>query len=1101
MIIKPIPSATTDQTVVWQDEEANHRFILQTRDVPLLSTHQIKKLRRLSLSLVNGIGNTTANSNDTPKPASPGLGPLSPGLPTLSENSHPEEDEESQQSQRRDWDRGQERRREEASNSSGPFSASSFKKFFPRSASQSSLPALPPQPQPEPRSKTSRRGSSFGHRTGISLGSAGDLFGNLVDSVQKSTATTQRTLRQLPTLNMSAISLGSNFTLPSALSAVPSTTSATIGKVLENVRLEMKNSEQNITVEDATFRIVLQCSNENYVVAIALDEATIRADWDCIHKTVFPKVSEIDVGYNRGDESESDRKWIYEVDRLSEAYHDQDKAIMSAELHRLFRFENEELLCWRVRDDGSILAGHIALTKNFLCWHNSTMIEKSSEAIMLHGINSDADAIVCTKTAYKDVVSIEDEFQGQKGYIIVTTRASKNVFLPTFHQKEVLDMLTHFCNAYMQKIASEIAEKDQQEEDSVAEPEQPHGTSAFQVNSASDLKAYQRDACFRSFFRLPPSEKPLEEFVTSMETKSIADGQEGTLYLSRNFICYTSGPRPFPSTTSPDMPEDIISPSGLTIVIPLTEIVEIKRETSPSSSKQSSLQSIQAGLSSPTKNQSFASLMSSFVARPQAGTKITLRSRMTLWFTRVQGSNQEFHDTIDKALRSTENSTALLKALEVQTSRNVLRNSWGSGSTRSQENSQGSGSDVHTLLDDTEGIDLAYSDREIVIPLPLGLQHYFGGKNGHPPTEVQQVDMDLESAWVDYFALYGKDACMIKTKQLQKLIAQGVTETFRSQLWMALSGASYFRSGDDSYRLNLKTCADKASPVITEIEKDVVRSMPGHPAYKSAIGQGALRRVLYSYSWRNPSIGYAQSMNIVASVLLLHLKEEDAFWLLATVCEQLLPDYYSKTLLGVQVDQRVFSHLVGISLPSIASHFEDIDVDQATITIPWFLCLFQSAFPAPVSVRVLDCFFYEGPRFLFMLGLAILKSCQFQLLRCKNDEGVVFTMQAFFRRFKEDPPVVVSKAANPLDTNGNTNQDDGAGEFDKIFKQRKAEAFSNKDFQISLSGMKLMDHLLSIAYNEFSFITSSDVDRLRDRFRMTVVSSMGSPHYDDLTLG
>lgn len=69
-----------------------------------------------------------------------------------------------------------------------------------------------------------------------------------------------------------------------------STTSATLGKVLESVRTEMKNSEQNITVEDASFRIVLQCSLENYVVAIAVDEATIRADWDCIHKTVFPKV-------------------------------------------------------------------------------------------------------------------------------------------------------------------------------------------------------------------------------------------------------------------------------------------------------------------------------------------------------------------------------------------------------------------------------------------------------------------------------------------------------------------------------------------------------------------------------------------------------------------------------------------------------------------------------------------------------------------------------------------------------------------------------------------------------------------------------------------
>ncbi|KAG0367129.1 hypothetical protein BGX24_003356 [Mortierella sp. AD032] len=31
MIIKPIPTSVTDQTVVWQDEEANHRFIFQAR--------------------------------------------------------------------------------------------------------------------------------------------------------------------------------------------------------------------------------------------------------------------------------------------------------------------------------------------------------------------------------------------------------------------------------------------------------------------------------------------------------------------------------------------------------------------------------------------------------------------------------------------------------------------------------------------------------------------------------------------------------------------------------------------------------------------------------------------------------------------------------------------------------------------------------------------------------------------------------------------------------------------------------------------------------------------------------------------------------------
>ncbi|KAF9955617.1 hypothetical protein BGZ65_003277, partial [Modicella reniformis] len=800
MIIKPIPSATTDQAVVWQDEEANHRFILQTRSVPLLSSHQIKKLRRLSLSLVSSIGNTANSTDSSAKPSSPG--PLSPTLPTLSEDHQSEDEEPEQPLSPSELERqlDQKKQKEDRNHSPGPqlsFNPTSFRKLFPRTASQSSIPAAPPQPQQQPpQSKTSgsERRPSFGHKTGFSLGSAGDLFGNIVDSVQKSTATTQRNmLRQLPSLNLSSISLGSTFTLPSTLTAakakvVPSTTSAALGKMLESVRQEMKNSEENISVADATFRIVLQCSLESYVVAIAVDEATIRADWDCIHKTVFPKISEqeLDLGYHRGDEAESDRKWIYEVDRLSEALsldHDQDKVIMSAELHRLFRFENEELLCFyrsgHVQEDGSVLSGHIALTKNFLCWHNSTISERTSDAIMAYSTNSDTDAIIRTKTAYKDVISIEDEYQGQKGHIVVTTRSSKRVFIPTFHQKEVLDMLTHFCNAYMQLLVSEMGDKTQQDQNSATEsnPSLHSGTSAFLISSTSDLKVYQRDTSFRSTFRLPPTEKPLEEFAASLETKSIADIQEGTVYLSRNFICYMSGPSLFSSNPTPDTLLEDSSASTLTLVIPLSEIVEMKRETSPSNSghsKQGSLQSIQSGLNSPTRNQTFASLMS-FVARPQAGILITTRSRMTIWLTRNQGSNQEFYDTIDKALRSSENSTTLLKTLELQTSQDVLRYSWGSGSTRSQENSQGSGSDVNTLLDDNDGLDSIYSGQETTIPLPLGLQHLFGTTSrkhdkrvihDHRMEENQRRDLDLESAWVDYFALYGKDACMIKTKQL-----------------------------------------------------------------------------------------------------------------------------------------------------------------------------------------------------------------------------------------------------------------------------------------------------------------------------------------------
>lgn len=65
-----------------------------------------------------------------------------------------------------------------------------------------------------------------------------------------------------------------------------------------------------------------------------------------------------------------------------------------------------------------------------------------------------------------------------------------------------------------------------------------------------------------------------------------------------------------------------------------------------------------------------------------------------------------------------------------------------------------------------------------------------------------------------------------------------------------------------------------------------------------------MRRVLGAYATHNDSVGYCSSMTNIVGILLVALNrnEENAFWLLATLVEDLLhPGTYSRNLDGCQV--------------------------------------------------------------------------------------------------------------------------------------------------------------------------------------------------------
>ncbi|XP_027701389.1 TBC1 domain family member 8B isoform X2 [Vombatus ursinus] len=292
------------------------------------------------------------------------------------------------------------------------------------------------------------------------------------------------------------------------------------------------------------------------------------------------------------------------------------------------------------------------------------------------------------------------------------------------------------------------------------------------------------------------------------------------------------------------------------------------------------------------------------------------------------------------------------------------------------------------------------------------------------PQDLENLDSKMlkekmkEQSWNILFVEYGRGVSMFRTKKTRDLVVRGIPETLRGELWLLFSGAINDMATNPGYYADMVELSLGTYTVATdEIERDLRRSLPEHPAFQSDMGISALRRVLTAYAYRNPRIGYCQAMNILTSVLLLYAKEEAAFWLLVAVCERMLPDYFNHRIIGALVDQAVFEELIREHLPQLTGHMSDMTF-FSSISLSWFLTLFISVLPIESAVNVVDCFFYDGIKAILQLGLAVLDYNMEQLLTCKDDAEAVTVLNRFFDNVtnKDSPlPSTVQQGSSTSD--------------------------------------------------------------------------------------
>ena len=232
---------------------------------------------------------------------------------------------------------------------------------------------------------------------------------------------------------------------------------------------------------------------------------------------------------------------------------------------------------------------------------------------------------------------------------------------------------------------------------------------------------------------------------------------------------------------------------------------------------------------------------------------------------------------------------------------------------------------------------------------------------------------------------------------LKRLVRKGIPPVLRPKVWFSLSGAAKKKSTvPESYYSDLSKAVDgKVTPATLQIDHDLPRTFPGHPWLDTPEGHAALRRVLVGYSFRDSDVGYCQGLNYVAALLLLVMKtEEDAFWMLAVLLENVLVrDCYTTNLSGCHVEQRVFKDLLAQKCPRIATHLDDMGFDVSLVATEWFLCLFSKSLPSETTLRVWDVLFYEGAKVLFHAALAIFKMKENELLMTHQVGDVINIIQ------------------------------------------------------------------------------------------------------------
>ncbi|KAK6594491.1 GTPase activating protein [Botrytis cinerea] len=237
-----------------------------------------------------------------------------------------------------------------------------------------------------------------------------------------------------------------------------------------------------------------------------------------------------------------------------------------------------------------------------------------------------------------------------------------------------------------------------------------------------------------------------------------------------------------------------------------------------------------------------------------------------------------------------------------------------------------------------------------------------------------------------------------KSAKVKRFVRKGIPPDWRGEAWFWYAGgpamvAKHYGVYDSLVKQAAAGAVNETDDEI--IERDLNRTFPDNIKFKPdppPVSENGLVS----------QIGYCQSLNFLAGLLLLFMDEEKSFWMLNIITRVYLPGTHEVNLEGANVDLGVLMTSIKESMPAIwAKIGGELDgtagdgrlsmrLPPITLcTTAWFMSCFIGTLPIETTLRVWDSFFFEGSKTLFRIALAIFKVGE-QEIRAVSDPMEIF---------------------------------------------------------------------------------------------------------------